>query len=262
MSDHPGDDLIARCHANYIEMFRALARVCPDGAIEEDGDAVMVRSGPLLPLNNFVALRRPLAGPDALLARARAFYAPAAVRFAVCGWEESVAAWEVATVGAGMTGWQTPGMLVAPLQGERPPVPGLTIERVGDRAELRVYNDTMTAGFGGEWARPAIIERDALLNVPELSHYTGYLDGVPVATAMRFSSHGIAGLFNISTLPAYRRRGIGAAMTMRAALDGLSEGCTASYLQASDAGRPLYERLGYRTITTYHMWLSPALASP
>jgi predicted GNAT family acetyltransferase len=78
---------------------------------------------------------------------------------------------------------------------------------------------------------------------------------VPVATAMRFSSHRIAGVFNVSTIPEYRRRGIGEAMTWRAAVDGLAEGCIASALQASEMGLPIYQRMGYRQVLTYQVWL-------
>jgi predicted GNAT family acetyltransferase len=74
---------------------------------------------------------------------------------------------------------------------------------------------------------------------------------------MRFASHGIAGVYNVSTIPSRRRRGIGAAITCRAALDGVAEGCDASTLQASVLGDPVYRRMGYRAALTYHTWPPP-----
>ena len=40
-------------------------------------------------------------------------------------------------------------------------------------------------------------------------------------------------------------------MTARVVTDGLAAGCTAAALQASDIGRPMYERLGFRTAVSY-----------
>jgi len=117
----------------------------------------------------------------------------------------------------------------------------------------------MTAGFGGDpWAQPQILVGRALLDEPDMVHYVGFVDGAPVATAMRFSSQRVATVANVSTIPAYRRRGIGEAMTWRAALDGRAAGCVASYLQASEMGFPIYQRMGYRHVLTHRGWLSPA----
>jgi len=118
----------------------------------------------------------------------------------------------------------------------------------------------MTAGFGNAWALGEILDSRALIDAPDLTHYTGFMDGEPVATAMRFTSHRIAGVYNVSTLPTFRRRGIGAALTWRAALDGLAEGCIASALQASTLGEPVYRRMGYREALGYHTWLPPRAA--
>ena len=100
-----------------------------------------------------------------------------------------------------------------------------------------------------------MLETAALLEVPDLTHYLGFVDGVPAATAMRFASHRIAGVFNVSTVPEYRGRGVGAALTWRAALDGRADGCLASALQASELGLSVYRRMGYREVMTYQIWL-------
>jgi predicted acetyltransferase len=74
---------------------------------------------------------------------------------------------------------------------------------------------------------------------------------------LRYTSHRIAGVHNVSTLPEFRGRGLGEAMTWHAALDGRAEGCIASALQASAMGFPIYERMGYRHVVSYETWDVP-----
>ncbi len=250
--------LAARAEENHRELFRAMARVSPHGAIEEDGDLLMVVTGPLLPMLNFAALKRVPADAASTLARAQAFFGRHGTRFMLNSTGEAAAAIAGAAQAARMEPDNEPGMLLAPLTGEPAMLPGLTIEIVRDSAELQISIDTMTAGFGeGAWALPEILAGGALLQVPDITYYTGFMDGRPVATATRFTSHRIAGVNNVSTIPAYRRRGIGAAMTSRVALDGGAEGCVASFLTASEMGQPVYRRLGYREVISYRRWLSP-----
>ncbi|HEY7293816.1 MAG TPA: GNAT family N-acetyltransferase [Dehalococcoidia bacterium] len=256
-------DLRVRADANYRELFRTMARVSPDGFIREEDGLLLVYTGPLLPMFNAAHLLYLSGDPAVVLARAREFFALFGQRwaFTVTGDDATRVAPHVEA--AGMERLEpSPGMVLGPLAGQPPAVPGLEIRRVEDPDLLHVYNDTMTGGFGGgAWAEPEILRTPALLDIPDLTHYVGFVEGMPVATAMRFTSHRIAGVFNVSTVPAYRRRGVGEAMTWRAALDGLAEGAVASALQASAMGAPVYARMGYRTWTNYQLWLSPASAT-
>ena len=254
-------EIRTRAHENYHELYRTMARLTPDCTISEREGLVLVYSGSLLPHFNCAIVTRAPADPHVIIEQAHAFYtrvAPPGQRWALNAAGDLIARLRDAAARAGMLELsRSPGMILAPLDGDPPPVPGLRIESIVDPATLRLYNDTMTAGFGGEWAQPGILEGRALLDAPGLTHYIGYLDDAPVATAMRFVSHRIAGVFNVSTVPAARRRGIGAAITWRSALDGRAEGCIASYLQASDMGTPVYRRMGYHTIAEYQIWLTP-----
>ncbi|HLZ70255.1 MAG TPA: GNAT family N-acetyltransferase [Dehalococcoidia bacterium] len=247
--------LVARADANYRELFRAMARLTLHGMVQEDDELLLVRSGPWLPLNNAAIVKRPPADPARALARATAFFAQHGQSCALIAAGAAAEAMAPLLEAEGRDDDPSPGMILSPLTGEPPPVPGLAIEVVQDVAGLQLYNDTMTAGFGNAWAEGEILEQRVLLDAPDLTHYLGFFDGTPVGTAMRLSSHRIAGVFSVSTIPEYRRRGIGAALTWRAALDGLTEGCVASALQASTLGEPVYRRMGYRDALTYHLWL-------
>ena len=85
--------------------------------------------------------------------------------------------------------------------------------------------------------------------------YTGFLDGEPVATSALFMSNHVAGVYNVATLNAYRRRGFGEAMTWHAVREGAAAGCGMASLQASEMGRPIYERMGFRLVAGYKTYL-------
>ena len=76
--------------------------------------------------------------------------------------------------------------------------------------------------------------------------YVGYAGDAAVASAELTVAGGVAGLYGISTLEAHRRRGYGTAMTLRPLLDARDEGVETAILQASAAGAPVYERIGFR----------------
>jgi GNAT superfamily N-acetyltransferase len=252
--------LLRRADENYRELFRALARLTPHGVIEEDEELLLVRAGPWLPLNNIAIVKRAASNPATLLARAEAFFAAHGQRCALAATGDAAATLAPALAAQSRTDEPSPGMILSRLAGEPAAVPGLSIQAVSDLTTLRLYNDTMTAGFGNAWAVGAILDGRALLDAPDLTHYLAFMAGRPVGTAIRFSSHRIAGVFNVSTVPDYRRRGIGAALAWRAALDGLAEGCIASALQASAMGEPVYRGMGYRAALTYHLWLPPGVS--
>jgi GNAT superfamily N-acetyltransferase len=56
-----------------------------------------------------------------------------------------------------------------------------------------------------------------------------------------------ATLAGIYVVPGYRRRGIAREVTVRAIEWCKQRGCVRVRLQASEAGRPLYESLGFKT---------------
>jgi len=70
-------------------------------------------------------------------------------------------------------------------------------------------------------------------------------------------SHGVAGVYNVATLAAYRRRGLGEGMTAHAAQEGARAGCRMASLQSSEMGLPVYTRMGFRTVAGYRTFVRP-----
>jgi len=250
--------LVERAERAYAAFFCALASSAPDHAIVEDDDMLLVASGSGLPMLNWCCLWRPLSDPEAVLARARRFYRGRtdACMLEACG--AAAAAIKPAADG-GSTGYMERVRMVLP-GGEQPTVvpdvPGLRVEQVRDAGTFAVYNGTMTAGFGGApWARLESLDTNALLGVAGTAHYVSFVDGRPVGTAMRVGRLGVTVIANVSVVPAYRRRGIGEALTWRAIFDGRAEGDTASCLQASAMGQPIYARMGFQLTRPWSGWL-------
>jgi ribosomal protein S18 acetylase RimI-like enzyme len=81
--------------------------------------------------------------------------------------------------------------------------------------------------------------------------YLAREDGQVVAVGFGLFAEGIAGVFNIATVPAYRGRGYGRAVTSRIVADGVDREADLVYLQSSEEGYPLYESMGFRTVETW-----------
>ncbi len=57
--------------------------------------------------------------------------------------------------------------------------------------------------------------------------------------------------------PRLRGKGYGATMTMRAVIDGRDRDCDVAFLQSTEMGYSVYERLGFETIFKYDVWGLP-----
>jgi ribosomal protein S18 acetylase RimI-like enzyme len=147
---------------------------------------------------------------------------------------------------------EAPGMAadLQDLPGGSQPIPGLDVEQVTDVETLREWCVAACAGYQmpaefGETYYDCLINLSLDPRAP-LRHYLGRFEGEPVATATMFLGAGVAGIYDVSTAPAARRKGIGAAMTMRPLRDAVAEGLRVAILHSSTDGLSLYRRLGFR----------------
>jgi GNAT superfamily N-acetyltransferase len=251
--------LVRRMHANYRETWRYYARTLATGAIEERPGLTCVATGIPEAWFNICFLTEEARDIPGAIDHARRFFEQRGVPWLMRAEGETAACLKPSALDAGLVrGEPVPGMLLPRLTGELSLPSGLTVREVDSLDLLRSFNDTCAAGFGisseffAAWDSPSMYrDLDATL-------YLGFVDERPVATALRYTSHRIAGVHNVATLPEYRGRGIGEAMTWSAALGGREEGCIASALQASAMGLPVYQRMGYRHVVDYQTWDMPA----
>lgn len=150
-------------------------------------------------------------------------------------------------------GMTAPGMVMTPAYAAtlETECEGLDIKPVASDQDLEDNLAVQAEGFG----MPLELIHHVfakLLRDDNARCLTGWHDGRPVTTSAVIADDGLAGVYSVATLPDVRGRGFGHAMTAAAIRTGVDEmGCTESYLQSSDMGKGVYERMGYRTTTTY-----------
>jgi predicted GNAT family acetyltransferase len=96
-----------------------------------------------------------------------------------------------------------------------------------------------------------------LAGIDGVSIYVGRVEGNVCATALGLTVDEATGVFNVATPAEHRGRGYGAALTARAVQDGFAAGSRLAYLQSSDAGHGVYERLGFRDVEEYLLLTRP-----
>jgi ribosomal protein S18 acetylase RimI-like enzyme len=128
------------------------------------------------------------------------------------------------------------------------------VRRVIDAEAIEQHVLVQAAGFDNDPAElRAFMPAQVVASAERF--YLGYADGVPAATAVMVPTPPDAGIFAVSTDPAYRRRGLGRAVTVAGVRDAAAAGCDLVYLQASEMGYPLYEALGFRTVELYRTFV-------
>lgn len=86
-------------------------------------------------------------------------------------------------------------------------------------------------------------------------HYLARWQGLPAATATLLRAPRAAGLYHVTTLPAYRGRGLGTAVTLATMEAARKMGYKRVVLLASSDGYPLYQRLGYEEVDSVDLFV-------
>jgi predicted N-acetyltransferase YhbS len=132
-----------------------------------------------------------------------------------------------------------------------PAIRPMTPDDVDAAAEAILHS-----GWGDRRVRLAFVARH-----PQCRPFVAEADGAIVGTGMTTLNGSVAWMGTIWVDPSWRGRGLGTELTgatIRAAEQG---GCTALILVATEAGRPLYERLGFRVQTHYRTIEAPGIAT-
>ena len=201
---------------------------------------------------NFAWLRPPFADLEGSLRRAREYFGERELpfRFMVRNQFEWVCAAALRDAGLREVA-RVPGMILDPIRDGAAPRADLVVREVASEEDLVHYQETAFAGFGFPATSGQIFLTDRLLAMPNVRLYLGFVGDRPVCTSALCATGPVAGIYWVATLPEFRGRGFGEAITWSAVRGGTLLGCRFASLQASAMGRPVYERMGFATPLHY-----------
>lgn len=209
------------------------------GRVQRDGDLVLADAGSGFLFHNVACSARTV---DVAAARTICGFFPPERPFVVLSPHPTP---DLRCTGLDLMGH--PPLMVRPAGGTPPaPPPGVTVDEVRDAADLATWSEVLAAGYPAAFAP---IPSGLLGSATRF--WLGRAAGRPVATAMSYAAHGVVSVEMIATLPGYRGRGIGAAVSWAATL---AEPALPAVLIASDDGAGVYRRMGYLAVTRWTLW--------
>jgi Acetyltransferase (GNAT) family. len=126
----------------------------------------------------------------------------------------------------------------------------ITSSPVKDKKDLLIWGDISFHGF--EMPQRAREQYGAFVSSFDLGNqspqrlFLAYFDGKPVATSLLFTHKNTAGIYYVSTLPAYRNKGFGLNITQAAMQAAKESGFRNVILQATPLGAKVYKRAGFK----------------
>lgn len=129
--------------------------------------------------------------------------------------------------------------------------PGFKLQRVSNAEELSVWHQAIAKGFG---MSVEVAEMFAWNPSDQIRFYTAFVNADVVGTTALILQNGVAGIYCLSTLPEFRARGIGTALTTLPLIEARNEGFHIGTLQSSKMGLPVYTRLGFQEVCKLRMF--------
>jgi GNAT superfamily N-acetyltransferase len=249
------DDAAERIARGFVDAeCKRRRKVVGAEVIEIDGLVLMLSNLPDPQLNGVFIEREP-SDPAAALEAAEEEYRRRRMVFGIdlqVGRNPSV---DIAVRAAGLERiLERPGMAVALADLAYADAPdGVEIARVTDDVGARALVAVGVEAFGDDPEVGAAFYGVGAYGIEGGSTFVAWEEGEPVAISGAYVHDGATGVLGVGVVPRARRRGIGAAMTVVGAR--AFDDADMAWLHPSPMAERMYERLGFRTVCDWEVWI-------
>jgi ribosomal protein S18 acetylase RimI-like enzyme len=261
-------EMIAAAHRGLLLGPKPLLRHHPNGRYAEREGIALTFWGPVGPALNKIAVVGVSPPLTRILELAESIFGPEAGGFGIVVEADAGHPVEAELRAEGWKVFEDEPALVIPQIVAAPPLPfGLDVKLVRDAERRRELIRVLAEGFGAPTAEggtelspeafDSFAPSLACALDPEVALLVGYMDGKPVSSAFVYAVGRIAGITGVATVPAYRRRGLGTALTWEALREGAARGCTCATLAALGASYDLYRKMGFIHVCNHRAYASP-----
>jgi GNAT superfamily N-acetyltransferase len=234
------------CDWNYWRANAAFFGTSRIGAVAETYDLILQHCGAPQTEFNTAFLKHPGHNLEQGIAAAQQYFAGFDLPFSFeCRSQQAELCSDALEAAGFHRTRETPAMVLEPIHATRDSIAGLEIEQVEAGRPLEEFQAAAFRGFGMPEQAGALFLTEQLHATPGVIFYLGRLDGIPVCTSMLVRTGKVAGIYWVATVEAHRGKGLGEAITAAAAEAGAEAGCRVASLQASQAGQPVYRRMGF-----------------
>lgn len=152
---------------------------------------------------------------------------------------------------------EAPGMYTDRLMPTTRILPVLDVRPVDDEVTRAAFAEVMSTAFEIPHSVSMSVYGAERAWRGTFKGYVGYSNGRAVTTAASVITGDVIGLYSVATLPQHRRLGFAESIMRRVIQEAReSRGVSRTVLQATSSGLSLYEAMGYRTVTSFNVFIS------
>jgi len=121
------------------------------------------------------------------------------------------------------------------------------VTKVDSNSSLKLWRKVFQEGYSLSDSLTEIFLNLFLISGSSIFiHYLATINEKPVSISSILYSNGVAGVFNVATIPDYRGKGIGTTVTLAPLMDAKKRGYEIAWLESSEMGENCYKRIGFQ----------------
>jgi ribosomal protein S18 acetylase RimI-like enzyme len=152
---------------------------------------------------------------------------------------------------------EAPGMYAEHLAPATRSLPPLEVRPVGDEPTRAAFAEVMSTAFEIPHSVSTSVYGAERAWRGTFEGFVGYANGRAVTTAAAVITGDVIGLYSVATLPQHRRLGYAESIMRRVIYHAReTRGVSRTVLQATTSGLSLYEAMGYRTVTSFNVFIA------